>query len=293
MELVLGCGAGHLGRTAGESLGFGEQFGLIFFQREHPLQLQLFHLLDKVASQIERIGHQHIQKPTPQLSVQFLQQGQRARHFVFPLPLKAEAQGNGEVRAHQHHGHDAVVILRVLADLAVDFVFDLALHAGVAAAEKGTADLDAVDRRHQAPARPVGVQHAITLQTPGHFTTQGEDGGRVLALERVAQGVLAELANPLPQDPPPAFGLQAMQVGNLDRSAQETRSRTPWAKDERETAGLPAGRPRGPTNRRPYPDRFRTGAAASVRLLYFSCSVGFLSRNQRRRFKAVIIAAAF
>ena len=143
------------------------------------------------------------------------------------------------------------------------------------------------------PRAQVGVQHAIALQTPGHFTTQGEEGGRVLALQRVAHGVLAELANPLPQDPPLAFGLQAMQVRDLDRSAQK---HAVEHLGPRMRGRLPAFRQGGHAGR-PIEDLIQIGFELAppqgVGLLYFSCSVGFLSRNQRRRFKAVIIAAAF
>ena len=116
-----------------------------------------------------------------------------------------------------------MVILRVLPFLAVDLVLDLSFHAGVTATEKGAADLDSIHRRHQAPARPVGVQHAVALQTPGHFTTQGENGSRVLALQRVAQRVLAQGPDPLRQDSPSAFGFQLVQVGDLHRRPEKDR----------------------------------------------------------------------
>jgi hypothetical protein len=114
-----------------------------------------------------------------------------------------------------------MVIWRVLAQLAIDFVFDLALHAGVTAAEKGVADLHPVHGRHQSSARPVRVQYAMALQTPGHGTTQGEDGSRVLPLEGVAHRVFAERADPLREDSLPAFGFQLVPVGDLHRRPEK------------------------------------------------------------------------
>jgi len=70
LEFLLGGGPARLGLTAREPLGFGEQIGLIFFQGDHPLQIEIFHLLDKPPLQVQRIGHQQIQKPAAQLSVQ-------------------------------------------------------------------------------------------------------------------------------------------------------------------------------------------------------------------------------
>src|SRR5208283_3416387 len=93
----------------------------------------------------------------------------------------------------------------------------------VTAPGKGAADLDPIHRRHQAPARPGGAQHAVALQTPGHGTTQGEDRRRVLALKRVAHRILAEGSDPMRQDSPAAFGFQLVQVGNLYRRPEEDR----------------------------------------------------------------------
>src|ERR1035441_10848596 len=59
-------------------------------------------------------------------------------------------------------------VLRALLKLALDFPLHLPAHAGVTAAAIGAADLDSIDGSDHAPAGPVGLQDANSLQSLGH-----------------------------------------------------------------------------------------------------------------------------
>ena len=58
----------------------------------HSVQAQRFDRDDEGRLQVDGIGDEHIKEPSPQLSSQLSQQGQRARHFGFPGLLKADSQ---------------------------------------------------------------------------------------------------------------------------------------------------------------------------------------------------------
>ena len=126
-------------------------------------------------------------------------------------------------RADDHHRDDPMVVLDVGAHLAADLMLHLALHAGVAAAGEGTADFDAIHGRHDQTAGPIRAQNSVALQAAGDFATEGEDRLGRLALERIADGVVADRAHPLGQSSPAALGLDLQQAGDLHGRSQEDR----------------------------------------------------------------------
>jgi hypothetical protein len=109
-------------------------------------------------------------------------------------------------RADDHHGDDAMVVLDVGAHLAADFMLHLALHACVAAAREGTADFDAIHGRHDQAAGPVRAQYSVALEAAGDIATEGENGLGRLALERIADGVVADGPNAFGQGATAALG---------------------------------------------------------------------------------------
>lgn len=79
-------------RTGGEALRFAQQFGLILFQGENPVQTQALYFIDEGGLQIQSISHQRAQEAATQPLNQILQQGQGIRHFGFAVFLEAQAQ---------------------------------------------------------------------------------------------------------------------------------------------------------------------------------------------------------
>jgi hypothetical protein len=222
-KLLLGIGLDGGRGPSGKALGLAQQFRLILFQGEGPVHAQAFDFFDEGRLKVQSIAYQQIQETAPQVADQILQQGERTGHFRLTVFLETNAQRNGNRRADSHHGHDAMVVLDVGAQFAADLVLHLALHAGVATASKGTADFDAIHGRHEQAAGPIRAQHSVALQTAGDVTTQGEDRIGGLALERIADGVIAERSNPLGQDSATAFGLDLQQAGDLHGRCQEDR----------------------------------------------------------------------
>jgi hypothetical protein len=43
--------------TIGEALGFGQQFGLVLFEIDDPVQTQIFDRADKQCLQIQRVAY--------------------------------------------------------------------------------------------------------------------------------------------------------------------------------------------------------------------------------------------
>jgi hypothetical protein len=105
--------------------------------------------------------------------------------------------------------------------LAFDFPLHLPAHADVTAAAIGAADFDSIDGGDYAPAGPVGLQDANSLQSLGNLATQIEDLGGILPLHRVTEHVLAEAANALAQCAAAALRLNPVKRAELAGGSQE------------------------------------------------------------------------
>src|SRR6266571_5398606 len=162
--------------------------------------------------------------------VQILEQSQCTGHLSFAVLLKAKTQVDGERRTDHGDHDDPVIVLNIGSHLAVDLVLNFPLHAGVATADEGTADLDAIDRRHHQPSGPVGTENSVAFQAAGDFATEREHRLGRLSLERVADGVVADRADALGQRSLATFGLDLEQAGNLHGGAQEdsVKHLLPW-----------------------------------------------------------------
>jgi len=126
-----------------------------------------------------------------------------------------------ERRTDDDHGDDPVIVLDVGACLAADFVLHFALHAGVAAARKRTADFNSVHGRHGQAAGPIRAQHTVAFQLAGDIATEIEDRLGRLMLERVAERVVADGADPSGEGSTPALGFDLQQAGYLHGRCQK------------------------------------------------------------------------
>src|ERR1017187_1873435 len=96
------------------------------------------------------------------------------------------------------------------------------MHASQSARE-GTADFDAIHGRHDQAAGPVRAQYSVALEAAGDFAAEGENGLGRLALERIADGVVADWPNAFGQCSPAALGFDLQQAGHLHGRGQEDR----------------------------------------------------------------------
>src|SRR5579862_7731466 len=108
-----------------------------------------------------------------------------------------------------------MVILHIDLLLAVDLVLHVPFQTGVAAAGKGTADLNAVYGDYHQSSGPIRVQHAVSFETASYFTTHGEDGFGRLTFHGIAESVVTDRSNTLGQHPGAAIFLDLEQAGVL------------------------------------------------------------------------------
>src|SRR5437016_6910439 len=162
--------------------------------------------------------------------VQILEQSQCTGYLSLAVLLKAKTQGDGERRADHGDHDDPVIVLNIGSHLAVHLVLNFPLHAGVATADEGTADLDAIDRRHHQPSGPIGTENSVAFQAAGDFAAERKHRLGRLSLERVADGVVADRADAFGQCSLATFGLDLKQAGNLHGGAQEdgVKHLLPW-----------------------------------------------------------------
>jgi hypothetical protein len=106
-----------------------------------------------------------------------------------------------------------MVVPDIGAQLAVNLMLYLPLHAGVTAAREGTADFNAIDGGHRQTAGPIRAQHSVAFQTASDLTAEGEDRLGRLPLECIANGVVADGPYALGQGPATARGFDLEQPG--------------------------------------------------------------------------------
>src|SRR5437016_11983208 len=162
--------------------------------------------------------------------VEILEQSQCTGYLPFAVFLKAKTQGNGKRGADHGDDDNPVVVLNIGSQLAVHFVLNFPLHAGVAAADERTADFDTIDRRHHQPSGPFGTQNSVAFQAAGDFATECEHRFGRLPFERVADGVVADRSDAFGQRSIATLGLDLKQAGNLHGGPQEdgVKHLLPW-----------------------------------------------------------------
>src|SRR5258705_1115186 len=135
--------------------------------------------------------------------------------------LKANAQRNGKGGADDGYGANAVVVLQLLAQLSVDRMFHLALHAVVTGTREGAADPHAVNGGNSQTAGPTRVEYSIAFQLPGDLTAQSENSTGILPFEGIPDGVFTERANTFRESASLAFRFDPVQGRKLTSGTQK------------------------------------------------------------------------
>jgi hypothetical protein len=164
-----------------------------------------------------------------------------------------------------------MIVLNIGLHLAVHFVLNFPLHAGVAAAEERTADFDTIDGRHHQSSGPVGTQHPVAFQLPGDLTTERKQRLGRLSLERIADGAVADRSVAFAQRSEATLSLHLQQTGNLHGGTEKDRVEHLLPGMLRKLPPLGAGSSLNQKSQTPYRDKPRIGAGSSgaLFLLFF------------------------
>src|SRR5260370_15260112 len=135
--------------------------------------------------------------------------------------LKANAQRNGKGGADDGYGANAVVVLHLLAQLSVDRMFHLALHAVVTGTREGAADLHAVNGGNYQTSGPIRGEYSIAFQLTGDLTAQSENSTGILPFEGIPDGVFTERANAFRESASLAFRFDPVHGRKLTSGTQK------------------------------------------------------------------------